>query len=311
MGRMAELVGEYVEYKRSRGFKIRIEAYTLGRFASWADAERPGEPLSSEAALAWIDTFECATDWYVARLWETVRTFSRYACVVDGESTLLPRGRGRCHGRTAPYIYEDHEISSMMSALSRLHSPDGLRARSASVMCGLMRSCGLRPSECCALTVGDYDGARATLSVAATKFSRSRLVPLSGSVASRVESHLSSLPAARPDSPLLPRTGGRPFDVRAVEYAWQLTRGVLLPAGTESWDRRPPRPYDCRHTMITKTLEGWLTSGADVDALMPYLSAYVGHRDLESTYWYLSATDTLLGAASDMFASYALGGGRI
>jgi hypothetical protein len=60
--------------------------------------------------------------------------------------------------------------------------------------------------------------------------------------------------------------------------------------------------------MITKTLEGWLASGVDVDAMMPRLSAYVGHRKVQDTYWYLSATDALLGTASDMFASYALGG---
>lgn len=310
VGRMSDLVEGYVDYKRSRGFRIRIEAYTLGRFASWADAQRPGEPLSSDLALDWIGTFEGATDWYGARLWETVRTFSRWACVTDAGSTMLPRGRGTCHGRGEPYIYEDHEVASLMSALSGLHSPDGLRARSAAAMCGLMRACGLRPSECCRLAVGDYDGRTATLSVVATKFGRSRLVPLSDSAAAHVESHLSSLPVARRDTSLFPSTGGRPFGVRSLDYAWRLSRDVLLPVGKVAWDRRPPRPYDLRHTMITKTLEGWLASGADVDALMPRLSAYVGHRKVEDTCWYLSATDALLGTASDMFASYALGGGR-
>lgn len=306
---MSELVDGYVEYKRSRGFRIRVEAYTLRRFAAWADAERPDEPLSSGLALGWLGTFEGVTDWYGARLWETVRTFSRWACVEDASSAMLPKGRGTCHGRGEPYIYEDHEISSLMTELSLIHSPDGLRASSAASMCGLMRSCGLRPSECCNLTVGDYAARTATLSVASTKFSRSRLVPLSASAAEHVESHLSSLPSASVGDPMFPRTGGRAFDVRALEYAWQLARDVLLPEGKESWDRRPPRPYDCRHTMITKTLEGWLAAGVDVDAMMPRLSAYVGHRKVEDTYWYLSATDALLGTASDMFASYALGGG--
>lgn len=310
VGRMLDLVERYVEYKRSRGFRIRVEAYTLRRFASWADDTHPGAPLSSELALGWVGTFGGATDWYGARLWETVRTFSRWACVADAGSAMLPKGRGTCHGRTEPYIYEDREVTSLMSALSGLYSPDGLRARSASAMCGLMRACGLRPSECCALAVGDYDCKSATLSVVATKFGRSRLVPLSDSAALSVESHIGELPDVRRDAPLFPRTGGRPFDVRALDYAWQLARDVLLPEGKATWDRRPPRPYDMRHTMITKTLEGWLASGADVDALMPRLSAYVGHQKVEDTYWYLSATDALLDTASGMFESYALGGGR-
>lgn len=306
---MSDLADGYVEYKRSRGFKIRIEAYTLRRFAAWADAEHPGEPLSTELALGWLGTFDGVTDWYGARLWETVRTFSRWACVADEGSTMLPKGRGTCHGRGEPYIYEDHEITVLMSELSGIHSPDGLRARSAVAMCGLMRACGLRPSECCRLAVGDYDARTATLSVVATKFNRSRLVPLSDGAAARVESHLSSLPGARDGDPMFPGTGGRPFGVRGLDYAWRLVRDALLPDGVTAWDRRPPRPYDVRHTMITKTLEGWLASGVDVDAMMPRLSAYVGHRKVQDTYWYLSATDSLLGTASDMFGSYALGGG--
>ena len=308
VGRMSELVGGYVAYKRSLGYKIATESKLLERFASFADAERPGEPLSSSLALAWIGSFDGPSDWYSARLYETVRTFSRYACVVDAGSTMLPRGRGKCHGMNDPYIYEDHEVVELMEALSGIYSPDGLRARSASAMCGLMRACGLRPSECVRLTTGDYDSSRGVLSVVATKFNRSRLVPLSDSAADNVESHLSSVPTGHAGAPMFPRTGGRPFDLRALEYAWQITRDVLLPAGETEWGRRPPRPYDCRHAFATRTLEGWLASGADVDAMMPYLSAYLGHRKIADTYWYLSATEGLLGTASSMFESYAGGG---
>lgn len=68
------------------------------------------------------------------RLYETLRTFSRYACAVDPQSRLLPKGPGGCHGRTDPYIYSDAEAASMMSELASLHSPDGLRARSLPTM---------------------------------------------------------------------------------------------------------------------------------------------------------------------------------
>jgi len=92
---------------RSRGFKIRVEAHALGRFAAWADAEMPGEPLSSGMALAWLGTFDGASDRYGARLWETLRTFSRWACVADEGSSAQPKGSGGCHGRARPYIYGD------------------------------------------------------------------------------------------------------------------------------------------------------------------------------------------------------------
>ena len=97
------------------------------------------------------------------------------------------------------------------------------------------------------------------------------------------------------ETQLFQRTGGRPFDVRAVEGA--------------GWDRRPPRPYECRHSFCTHTIERWVAEGRDVNAMMPILSAYVGHSKVADTYWYLTATDALLDAASDMFWA-SVGGGR-
>ena len=91
VGRMVDLVDGYVAYMRSRGFKIQVEAYTLGRFAAWADAEMPGESLSSGMALAWLGTFDGASDWYGARLWETLRTFSRWACASTRDPPRSPR----------------------------------------------------------------------------------------------------------------------------------------------------------------------------------------------------------------------------
>jgi len=46
------------------------------------------------------------------------------------------------------------------------------------------------------------------------------------------------------------------------------------------------------------TLLDWYRSGADVEAQLPILSTYLGHRDPRSTYWYLSAAPELLALAA-------------
>jgi hypothetical protein len=43
-----------------------------------------------------------------------------------------------------------------------------------------------------------------------------------------------------------------------------------------------------------QTLIDWNRAGADVEALLPVLSAYLGHLAPASTYWYLQATPELL-----------------
>jgi integrase/recombinase XerD len=46
------------------------------------------------------------------------------------------------------------------------------------------------------------------------------------------------------------------------------------------------------------TLRDWYRSGADMDGKLPLLSAYLGHADPVSTYWYLQACPELLGLAA-------------
>lgn len=46
------------------------------------------------------------------------------------------------------------------------------------------------------------------------------------------------------------------------------------------------------------TLIRWHRAGENVDARLPALSTYLGHRDPRSTYWYLSAALELLALAA-------------
>ena len=56
--------------------------------------------------------------------------------------------------------------------------------------------------------------------------------------------------------------------------------------------------HDLRHTFAVRTLLSWYRSGADVQAKIPALSTYLGHREPGSTYWYLSAVPELLACAA-------------
>ena len=73
--------------------------------------------------------------------------------------------------------------------------------------------------------------------------------------------------------------------------------------------REIPRLHDLRHSFAVHSLTAWYRQGADVQRLLPVLSTYLGHADLEGTKIYLSMTPELLRQASLRFACYA-GGGR-
>jgi integrase len=56
--------------------------------------------------------------------------------------------------------------------------------------------------------------------------------------------------------------------------------------------------HDLRHSFAVHTLIAWYQAGHDVNAMLPRLSIYLGHRDPVSTYWYLSAAPDLLALAA-------------
>ena len=309
MNRITQLVDGYIAYKHSLDFKINIEGSTLKRFAAFTEEVGFAGSLTLDIVYDWLNSFDSPSDWYRSRLYETVRTFSRYASVIDQNSSYLPKGTGACHGRTTPYILADREIAILMKELRGIYSPDGLRALSAVAAIGLLRATGLRPSECIRLIDEDYNTKTQVITVRGTKFNKSRAVPLSDSAAENLEAFIEERGSLlrRPSPSLFVVTGGKSMNLRSLEYAWMLVRDFLLPNEGSTWPRRPPRLYDIRHTHATRTLERWLDAGYDVDALMPYLSAYLGHVKVADTYWYLTGTCTLLEKTSERFARYAGG----
>jgi len=84
------------------------------------------------------------------------------------------------------------------------------------------------------------------------------------------------------------------------ERLWETFHQLVSQAGLRP--RSPgciPRIHDLRHTFSVTTLLGWYRDGADVPALLPRLSTYLGHADPKHTCWYLSATPELLALAAD------------
>ena len=61
-----------------------------------------------------------------------------------------------------------------------------------------------------------------------------------------------------------------------------------------SQGRRSPRIHDLRHRLATQTLLRLYRSGQDVGRHIAALATYLGHVDIASTYWYLSAVPELL-----------------
>lgn len=304
--RVSRQIEEYIQYKRSIGFQLKIESQELRRFARYTREIDHEGPLTVDVAMAWSTQKESYSRWYMSRRLETIHTFAVYAAAVDHEAQIPQTGVfGKCHGRVTPYIYSEPEILKLMKEAENLFSTDGIRPASVSTALGLLYSTGLRVSELTTLKCGDVDSINGVIHIRDTKFKKERLVPLNESVVSELISYdsfiISKTGTRSDDSYYFQTTGGRHLTTNKLEYAFKLIRKVLLGEAKTTWYRRNPRLYDIRHTFACNTIKRWTEDGKDVNQLIYTLSTYMGHVKPEDTYWYLTATPELLDLACSKF----------
>ena len=103
------------------------------------------------------------------------------------------------------------------------------------------------------------------------------------------------------------REGRAPHLRRLLGYFWRAPPPYRHSKGRglwPAWDSRAPSQF--RHRPNGGVVQGGMT----VKELLPNLSVYLGHVQPAHTYWYLTATPELLGAAADRFLQYAGIGGH-
>jgi integrase len=302
--RIMKQVEQYIAYKKSLGFQIKIESQQLRKFAEYTIERGYSTSLTTDMAFEWAGLKSTYSRWYRARRLELIRNFANFIHIFDINTQIPPKNVfGKCHGRTKPYIFTKEETILLMKTASKLYSPDGLRGISIATIIGLLWSTGMRPQEACSLLNSDLDIENAVITIRETKFSKNRLVPLQASVVKALEAYKKKRDKCRKndgDNHFFLSTNGRKLKLRNLEYAMQVIR-LQLPSYSGKWDRRPPRLYDMRHSFACYTLLQWLNTGVDINNKMIYLSTYLGHIKTADTYWYLSGTPELMAQSSKIF----------
>jgi integrase len=168
----------------------------------------------------------------------------------------------------------------------------------------LLAVTGLRISEALHLLVSDVtpDG----LLIRKTKFRKTRLVPLHetslAGLRSYLEQRLSAYPSA--DHVFVGRKG-QPLTYGAVypTFGRLLKSAEIVPS-----HRHCPRLHELRHTFAVRALESTPAGRQRIGKHMLALATYLGHVNIDSTYWYLESTPELLAEISAESESFLCGG---
>jgi integrase len=194
------------------------------------------------------------------------------------------------HIEFTPYIFNHQQADNILQAADRT-PPDSrcpMRHLIMPEVFRLLYCCGMRVSEVLRLKFSDVDLDAGILTILKSKFNKDRLVPLAPTMTARLRRYASILGEGDSSSVFFPKVDGKPYRKETVYYFFrQLLWKCNIPHGGRG---KGPRLHDLRHSFAVHRLESWYRQGADLGVKLPLLAAYMGHKNLISTQWYLHLT---------------------
>jgi site-specific recombinase XerD len=291
VGALADIIGDFITFKRSQGLKYIIEENVLYRFSVFSQNYRIENKLVPQKLIsAWFErrpeekpnthSSRCSC---INRLFRYAMNFGYHV-----EITEIPKHRNVTY---MPYIFTESEITRFFNACDTVgRYPGSFRHMIIPVVFRLLYCCGLRVSEATGLKIKDVDLANCVLTIREPKNGRDRYVPMSMSLAGIMQKFSILTCRAFPTGEEFFFSGKYNNHLsRHQVYHW-FRRCLEKAAIPHRGKGIGPREHDLRHSFCVHSLKLLCLQGLDVYCFLPWLSAYVGHKSIRATQYYLRLT---------------------
>ena len=282
----------YVEARRSDGAPWAKGAQNLRSFQRQVgDVALAGIRIND--VVAFLDgPLTSAATWY--KKYSVLLGFFRYWRARNELCNLpLPPPRRAPVQTFVPYVYSRTELRRLLVASGIVQRQFNcvIDARTFRTLLLFLYGTGAMLGEATQLELKDVDFRRRRIKIRSSRVNRSREIPIGsdlyGILLGYHRKHHRKETVQDP-SFFLTRDGTQ----IKTDTANQTFQRVRKEAGIARYDgaRYEPRIHDLRHTFAVHRLTSWLKHGADLNRMIPALSAYMGQHDLGAAERYLRLT---------------------
>jgi integrase len=174
-------------------------------------------------------------------------------------------------------------MSALFFAIDNLpHKAKSTEAVVAPVMFRLIYTCGLRPNEGRELLRENIDLKTGEIQVVKTKRKKERLVVMSDDMLALCQKYSATIKTQ--SQYFFPRFDGDAYTATQVD---RLFKNCWVTANPGAADLPNVRTTDLRHRFASARLNRWLDEGRDLNIMLLYLRAFMGHEDLSETAYYI------------------------
>lgn len=278
-------IEKMLKFKESLGHRRESYEHSLCQFDRFCAESHPGPCLlTKDVAYG----FSAGADGVPRspNCLKAVREFGKYLVSTGRNAYVIPTEFTRQPKPDTPYPITDEELRRFFAATDQLESSKNNRLLEymIPVMFRLQFACGMRPQEARKLKCADFNFPKNTIYISESKKNKDRLLAVRPEVMEMCRKYDCIAGRFKPERTyFFPSARDEAYSAQSVTAMFHK---CWKKAGN-STSGRPCTPYDLRHAYASRVLMGWIEQGKDLDACIPYLSAYMGHERFQDTYYYI------------------------
>ncbi len=289
--KVSEGVERYLQRKRATGLSYQTEEWTLSAFLRYVN-DRPIQEITAKHVLEFLSLRNTSDTRWVAKHRSLRNLFEFLTDRGYMSPLLMPPLRRRDDRPPIPFIYSRTEVRKLVQSAQQNQTNHlcAVSARTLRAVLLMLYGTGATTGEIFCLKREDLDLRRNVVSFRGDRMIQPRKIPISKDVHALLQNYLHSEERrALSVQNVFVSKHGRPLRAHWMTNAFARLRvraGVIRIDGGKC----PPRMCDLRQTFAVHRIASWIKEGADLNRMLPALSAYMGLAGVVSTQRFLFLT---------------------
>lgn len=283
----------FILQKQAAGYPYLTSSMILGYLDNMVLEDFPeSSVLSKEICDAWIEECSKLHQNTLLRRVTPVRQLGKYLVGTGKPAYIIPKGVPHKQIHYDAHIFTEVELTAFFTSIDQCkktpYAP--YRCYIIPVIFRLLYTCGLRSSEARLLNVNDIDLTTGKIIIRKSKGWEARIIYISEDMLELICRYDYIINKYLPNrKAFFPNPKGDYYQKSTLDRWFH-----------EFWDRLPeasitkgnkPRVHDFRHSYCVYRLNQWVRKNADLNALYPYLSEFIGHSNFADTDYYLTLAE--------------------
>ncbi len=293
-----DVIKDLIDEKRKLGYKYKTEAEHLKGFDAFAYNLNVFDlNLSKDIVDKYIEIKPWEKPINATNRVEVIRELAKYLNRFGYNAYVLPPlPKGSYTSDFIPHIFSDDEIKRLFNVIDEWSISPSLDNQyykerlKYPLIIKILYSTGMRISEVLSLKVENVDFINNTFTILEAKNHSERIIPIHKNIIKMIKDYLDSMNIYVSNDYIF--QGGIKETHLSRKTIEQYFLKFLIMAKIPHF-KNGPRIHDFRHTFCVHRLKLWVLEGRDINALFPYLCAYMGHADTRCSEYYLRLTADL------------------